>query len=97
MTDLIYLDNAATSFPKPDVVHDEIREFYSRYGVNPGRSGCDLGLAAEEMIHRTRGAAREDQGDDRNQSDGRARDAGQDQTPDRSRGTVRGRGAAPSK
>jgi cysteine desulfurase/selenocysteine lyase len=54
MDDLIYLDNAATSFPKPDVVHDTVREFYSRNGVNPGRTGCDLALHAERMIHGTR-------------------------------------------
>jgi len=54
MEDLIYLDNAATSFPKPDVVHDTVREFYSRNGVNPGRTGCDLALHAEQMIHQTR-------------------------------------------
>ncbi len=54
MEGLIYLDNAATSFPKPDEVHDAVREFYSKYGVNPGRSGCDLGLNAEQMIHETR-------------------------------------------
>jgi cysteine desulfurase/selenocysteine lyase len=54
MDDLIYLDNAATSFPKPDVVHDTVREFYSKNGVNPGRTGCDLALHAEQMIHGTR-------------------------------------------
>jgi len=54
MEDLIYLDNAATSFPKPAVVHDTVREFYSRNGVNPGRTGCDLALQAEQMIHQTR-------------------------------------------
>jgi len=54
MQELIYLDNAATSFPKPDSVHDAVRSFYSQYGVNPGRSGCDLGLSAEQMIHATR-------------------------------------------
>ncbi len=54
MPDLIYLDNAATSYPKPDAVHDAVRAFYSQYGVNPGRSGCDLGITAEEMIHTTR-------------------------------------------
>ncbi len=54
MEELIYLDNAATTFPKPDSVHDAVRRFYSEYGVNPGRSGCDLGLSAEQMIHRTR-------------------------------------------
>ncbi len=54
MQDIIYLDNAATSFPKPDSVHDAVREFYRSYGVNPGRTGCDLALHAEEMIHNTR-------------------------------------------
>ncbi len=51
---LIYLDNAATTFPKPDQVHEAVKHFYSNYGVNPGRSGCDLALVAEEMIHNTR-------------------------------------------
>jgi len=54
MQKIIYLDNAATSFPKPDSVHDAVREFYRSYGVNPGRTGCDLALHAEEMIHNTR-------------------------------------------
>jgi cysteine desulfurase / selenocysteine lyase len=51
---IIYLDNAATSFPKPDEVHDTIRDFYRNNGVNPGRTGCDLALNAEKMIHETR-------------------------------------------
>lgn len=58
MTDLkhahIYLDNAATTFPKPDAVHDAMSQFYRENGVNPGRTGCDLALRAEEMIHGTR-------------------------------------------
>jgi len=54
MEQFIYLDNAATSFPKPDVVHDTIRDFYSKNGVNPGRTGCDMALNAEKMIHGTR-------------------------------------------
>jgi cysteine desulfurase family protein len=54
MDDLIYLDNAATSYPKPDCVHDTVRDFYSANGVNPGRTGCDMALAAEEMIRGTR-------------------------------------------
>jgi cysteine desulfurase family protein len=51
---IIYLDNAATTFPKPEEVHDSMGDFYRRYGVNPGRTGCDLALKAEEMIHSTR-------------------------------------------
>ena len=54
MDGIIYLDSAATSFPKPDAVHDATRNFYRRCGVNPGRSGCDLAIEAEEMIHGTR-------------------------------------------
>jgi len=54
MEQFIYLDNAATTFPKPDVVHDTVREFYSKNGVNPGRTGCDMAICAEEMIHGTR-------------------------------------------
>ncbi len=54
MDNLIYLDNAATSFPKPDVMHDTVRDFYRANGVNPGRTGCDMALKAEEMISDTR-------------------------------------------
>jgi cysteine desulfurase family protein len=54
MEDLIYLDNAATTFPKPDEMHDAMIRFYRRCGVNPGRTGCDLALEAEEMVHGTR-------------------------------------------
>lgn len=54
MDEIIYLDNAATSFPKPEIVHDTVRDFYSANGVNPGRTGCDLAIKAEEMIFNTR-------------------------------------------
>jgi cysteine desulfurase family protein len=54
MDEVVYLDNAATSYPKPDKVHDAVRDFYALYGVNPGRTGCDLALNAEQMIYNTR-------------------------------------------
>ncbi len=54
MEPMIYLDNAATSFPKPDEVHDTMSSFYRRYGVNPGRTGADIALKAEEMVRGTR-------------------------------------------
>src|SRR5512137_102478 len=54
MEDLIYLDNAATTFPKPAEMHVAMSRFYQDYGVNPGRTGCDLAIKAEEMIHGTR-------------------------------------------
>lgn len=54
MDKFIYLDNAATTFPKPDIVHDTFSNFYRQNGVNPGRTGCDMALNAEKMIHGTR-------------------------------------------
>ena len=51
---MIYLDNAATTFPKPDCVHVTVKSFYSQCGVHPGRAGCDQALMAEEMIRNTR-------------------------------------------
>lgn len=50
MSDLIYLDNAATAFPKPPEVIDTMAEFYRHYGVNPGRSGYDLAVEAGLML-----------------------------------------------
>ncbi len=54
MDDLIYLDNSATSFPKPQVVYDFMKEFYQTHGVSPGRSGFDKALEAENIVHGTR-------------------------------------------
>jgi len=54
MQEIIYLDNAATTFPKPSVVHDTARDFYLKSGVKPGRTGYDMALGAEHMIHGVR-------------------------------------------
>jgi cysteine desulfurase family protein len=54
MEGFIYLDNAATAFPKPQSVYDFMVEFYREHGVNPGRSGYDMCMATEEIIHATR-------------------------------------------
>jgi cysteine desulfurase family protein len=54
MERIIYLDNAATSFPKPAVVHETAHTFYETSGVNPGRTGCDMALGAEQMIQGVR-------------------------------------------
>jgi cysteine desulfurase / selenocysteine lyase len=53
-TKLIYLDNGATSFPKPEIVYVTMDQFYRSYGVNPGRSGFDLCLEAGSMVDKTR-------------------------------------------
>lgn len=50
MSDYVYLDNAATTFPKPPEVLQAACDFYSARGVNPGRTGFDLALEAEETL-----------------------------------------------
>jgi len=54
MSKLIYLDNSATTFPKPEVVYAFMCDFYREHGVNPGRSGFDAALETEEVIMATR-------------------------------------------
>lgn len=51
---LIFLDNGATSFPKPDDVYVFMDKFYRNFGVNPGRSGYDLCVEAGQMVEQTR-------------------------------------------
>jgi cysteine desulfurase family protein len=51
---LIYLDNAATAWPKPENVYDFMIDFYRRYGVNPGRSGFDLAIEAGTILDELR-------------------------------------------
>ncbi len=51
---MIYLDNAATSFPKPEEVYAFMDAFYRAHGVNPGRSGYDASREAGEMVDETR-------------------------------------------
>ena len=50
----IYFDNPATSFPKPTEVINEMVNYMTRIGGNPGRSGHPLSVEAEEIIHSTR-------------------------------------------
>lgn len=54
MSKLIYLDNGATSYPKPEEVYSFMDHFYRNFGVNPGRSGYDLCLESGEVIENTR-------------------------------------------
>lgn len=51
---LIYMDNAATTWPKPESVYHFMTEFYRTTGVNPGRSEFDLALEAESMLDQLR-------------------------------------------
>lgn len=51
---MIYLDNAATTWPKPEAVYAEMDRFFRCDAGNPGRSGHRLAVAAERALQRTR-------------------------------------------
>ena len=51
---LMYLDNAATAWPKPESVYRSMDQTYRTLGVNPGRSGYDLALEAGALLDRVR-------------------------------------------
>ena len=51
---MIYLDNGATTFPKPKVVTDKIMECSLGYAGNPGRSGHKLAMKMDLEIYETR-------------------------------------------
>ena len=46
----IYLDNAATSWPKPPVVLEAIQEFFAQAGGNTGRAGHRRSIAASRRV-----------------------------------------------
>jgi cysteine desulfurase family protein len=47
---MIYLDNAATSFPKPEAVYQALDRFARQSLANPGRAGHKMALAAERAL-----------------------------------------------
>ncbi|MSU78945.1 MAG: aminotransferase class V-fold PLP-dependent enzyme [Gemmataceae bacterium] len=47
---MIYLDNAATSFPKPEAVYQVLDAFARHDLANPGRAGHKMALAAERAL-----------------------------------------------
>ncbi|SHH77133.1 cysteine desulfurase family protein [Caloranaerobacter azorensis DSM 13643] len=51
---MIYLDNAATTYPKPEEVYQAMIESMKEFGANPGRSGHRLALKAGRAIYETR-------------------------------------------
>lgn len=51
---MIYLDNAATTFPKPEEVYQFMDKFYRNNGVSPSRSAYDLSIESEELVYETR-------------------------------------------
>lgn len=51
---MIYLDNAATSYPKPFEVIEAVTRAFSVYGANPGRSGHDLSVNSAMCVYTAR-------------------------------------------
>ncbi len=51
---MIYLDNAATSFPKPEAVYQTLDRFARQNLANPGRAGHKMALSAERALDDTR-------------------------------------------
>ncbi len=50
---MIYLDNAATTYPKPQSVKNAVYESFS-YCANPGRAGHKLSIKASEAVYNCR-------------------------------------------
>ena len=54
MADTVYLDNAATTFPKPESVYTFMDRFYRDFGVNVGRGQHKLAARASALVAETR-------------------------------------------
>ena len=52
---MAYFDNAATSYPKPEVVYSFMDSFYRLHGGSAGRGGYALASNAKGVIDETRG------------------------------------------
>lgn len=50
----IYLDNAATTYPKPEIVYQTMDKYLREECVNAGRGSYELSRKATEMIEETR-------------------------------------------
>src|SRR6266436_841877 len=53
---MIYLNNAATSFPKPEPVYQALDHFARTSLANPGRAGHRMAIASEQILDATRHA-----------------------------------------
>ena len=51
---MIYLDNGATSFPKPKEMLQALNECLGEYCGNPGRSGHKMSMRTGEGVYKTR-------------------------------------------
>ncbi len=54
--DRIYLDNAATSWPKPDAVYDAVDRYQRQLGASAGRGAYQSAQQAQRIVNETRAA-----------------------------------------
>ena len=47
---MIYFDNAATSYPKPQGVINAVSRAFTEYGANPGRGGHEMSVKTAEKV-----------------------------------------------
>lgn len=51
---MIYLDNCATTFPKPQIVTESVYSSFRRYGANPGRGGHSAAMESSQKVFEVR-------------------------------------------
>ena len=56
---MIYLDNSATTYPKPQGVRQAVQRALTEQGANPGRSGYGMCLRTTQGVFRVREQAAE--------------------------------------
>ena len=54
--EIIYMDNAATSYPKPEAVYEAVDRFNRFMGGNPGRGKQQINFEAGSVVLQTREA-----------------------------------------
>ncbi len=54
---MIYLDNSATTFPKPLAVRESVQRALRDYGANPGRSGYAMSVRTTQAVYECRACA----------------------------------------
>lgn len=50
----VYLDNGATSYPKPECVYEAVNEYMRQNGASPGRGNYAKAMQAEQLVYATR-------------------------------------------
>lgn len=56
---MAYFDNAATTYPKPQVVYDFMDKFYRETGANAGRGNYGIAQSANKILDDTRNLVKE--------------------------------------